>query len=236
MRSVTLNRLPKTCYRMMIKSLKNKLFNKIYLLLRFGNFIPSSSHLKIHKKSKIYGSRLDGVITIGEGCLVARCELYGDIEIGRYTSLNGPNTDIVAEGGKVTIGNFCSIARNVSMQVSNHAMARATTYPIFKNVFKEENINDFISKGDISIGNDVWIGAHALILSGAKINNGAVIAANSVVTGEIPAYAIVAGSPAKVIKYRFSPEVIEQLLKKKWWDWSVERIKLERDFFKTNIK
>ncbi|WP_194242012.1 CatB-related O-acetyltransferase [Winogradskyella eckloniae] len=220
----------------MINKLKNKLFNKVYLLLRFGNFVPLSSKVKIHQKTKVYGSRLDGNIVIDEGCLVARCELYGDIEIGRFTSLNGPNTDIVAHGGKVTIGQFCSIARNVSMQVSNHAMSRATTYPIFKNIFNEEVNNDFISKGDITIGNDVWVGAHSLILSGVKINDGAIIAANSVVTKEVPAYAIVAGSPAKVIKYRFSPEVRAQLYAKKWWDWPIEKIKKESDFFKKNLE
>ena len=219
----------------MIKTIKNKFFNIIYLLLRFGNFIPSTSNLTIDEKAKIYGSRLDGTISIGEGCMVARCELYGTIDIGRYTSLNGPNTDIVADGGKVIIGQFCSIARNVSMQVSNHVMNHVTTYPIFKNVFKEENTGEFVSKGDIIIGNDVWIGAHALILSGTKINDGAIIAANSVVTGEIPAYAVAAGSPAKVLKYRFSNEVINDLKEKQWWNWPIEKIKKEKDFFKNSL-
>ena len=165
-----------------------------------------------------------------------RCELYGTINIGRYSSLNGPNTDIVADGGKVTIGQFCSIARNVSMQVSNHVVTRATTYPIFKNIFKEENKGEFVTRADISIENDVWIGAHAVVLSGAVIHNGAIIAANSVVTGEIPAYAIAAGVPAKVIKYRFSREkVIDDLLEKKWWNWSLEKIKGEKEFFKRNL-
>lgn len=220
----------------MLKKLKYKIFDSIYILLRFGNFIPSSSKVSIHKSAKIYGSRLDGNITVGEGSMIARSEFYGTVQIGRYSSINGPNTDIVAYGGKVTIGQFCSIARNVSMQVSNHVMNRPTTYPIFKNIFKEENIGEFVIRGNISIGNDVWIGAHALILSGATIHDGAVIAANSVVTGEIPAYAIVAGSPAKVIKYRFKEDVIADLLAKKWWDWPIETIKSEKEFFKTNLQ
>jgi len=215
--------------------LKNKLFKIIYHLLRFGNYIPSASAVSIHKTAKVYGSRFDGKINIGEGAMVARCELYGTINIGRYSSLNGPNTDIIADGGKVRIGQFCSVARNVSMQVSNHVMTRPTTYPIFKNIFKEENQGEFVSKGNISIGNDVWIGAHALVLSGVTINDGAIIAANSVVTGEVPAYAIVAGSPAKVIKYRFKQEVVNELLEKKWWDWPIEKIKKEKDFFNKNL-
>ena len=228
--------LPKTSSSKMLRNFKNKLFNSLYLLLRFGNFIPNTSRVSIHHTAKVYGSRLDGDINIGEGSMVARCELYGKIDIGRYSSLNGPNTDIVADGGKVTIGQFCSIARNVSMQVSNHVMTRATTYPIFKNLFEEENEGEFISKGNISIGNDVWIGAHALILSGAKINDGAIIAANSVVAGEIAAYAIAAGSPAKVIKYRFNQQVINELLNKQWWDWPIEKIKTKKKFFERNLQ
>lgn len=220
----------------MLKKLKYKIFDSIYILLRFGNFIPSSSKVSIHKSAKIYGSRLDGNITVGEGTMIARSEFYGTVDIGRYSSINGPNTDIVAYEGKVTIGQFCSIARNVSMQVSNHVLNRPTTYPIFKNIFKEKNTGEFVTRGNISIGNDVWIGAHALILSGATIHDGAVIAANSVVTGEIPAYAIVAGSPAKVIKYRFKEDVIADLLAKKWWDWPIETIKSEKEFFKTNLQ
>lgn len=219
----------------MLKKFKNQIFNSIYILLRFGNFIPTSSRVSIHKTAKVYGSRLDGNITIGEGTMIARSELYGTVDIGRFSSVNGPNTDIVAYGGKVTIGQFCSIARNVSMQVSNHVMNRPTTYPIFKNIFKEENAGEFVIRGHISIGNDVWIGAHALILSGAKINDGAIIAANSVVTGEIPSYAIVAGSPARVVKYRFNEEVIKILLEKQWWNWPIEKIKSEKEFFERNL-
>ena len=219
----------------MIKRLKHKIFKSIYQLLRFGNFMPSTSQISLGKDVKLYGSRLDGNISIGEGVRVARCELYGTIEVGRYTSINGPNTDVVADGGKVTIGQFCSIARHVSMQVSNHAMSRATTYPIFKNVFKEKCDDEFTSKGNIVIGNDVWIGTHSVILSGAKINDGAIVAANSVVTGEIPAYAIVAGAPAKVLKYRFPQNVIDDLLEKQWWNWAIEKIKDEKTFFSQDL-
>jgi virginiamycin A acetyltransferase len=86
--------------------------------------------------------------------------------------------------------------------------------------FKE----DLVSKGNIELGHDVWIGTQCVILSGAKIGTGAVIAANSVVTGEIPPYAIAAGSPAKIIKYRFEEKVISELLQSKWWDKTHEQI------------
>jgi virginiamycin A acetyltransferase len=82
-------------------------------------------------------------------------------------------------------------------------------------------------KGHIIIENDVWIGAKSTIMSGVKIHNGSVIGANSVVTNDVPPYAIVAGNPAKIIKFRFTPEQIHSLLKIQWWNWEEEKIKKE---------
>jgi acetyltransferase-like isoleucine patch superfamily enzyme len=82
-------------------------------------------------------------------------------------------------------------------------------------------------KGDIIIENDVWIGAKSTIMSGIKIHNGAVIAANSNVTKDVPPFAVVGGNPAKIIKYRFTEKQIESLLKIAWWDWSEDRIKTD---------
>ena len=80
-------------------------------------------------------------------------------------------------------------------------------------------------KGDITIENDVWIGANSTIMSGIKIGNGAIVAAGSTVTKDVPSYAIVAGNPAKVVKYRFTEEQIEKLLSIAWWDWDEQKIK-----------
>lgn len=80
-------------------------------------------------------------------------------------------------------------------------------------------------KGDIVIGNDVWIGAKSTIMSGIKISDGVVVGAGSTVTKDVPPYAIVAGNPAKIIKYRFSEDIIEQLLQIKWWEWDENKIK-----------
>ena len=85
------------------------------------------------------------------------------------------------------------------------------------------------------MGHDVWIGTHCVLLSGAKIGNGAIIAANSVVTGEIPAYAIAAGSPAKVIKYRFSEEMISSLNALSWWHWPMEKIQGNKQLFENDF-
>ena len=79
-------------------------------------------------------------------------------------------------------------------------------------------------KGDTEIGNDVWIGYEALVMPGVKIGNGAVIASKSVVTADVPAYSVVGGNPAKVIKYRFEESIIEALQSVAWWNWSAEKI------------
>lgn len=143
----------------------------------------------------------------------------------------GPNLDIFTRDENVTIGNFCSIARNVSFQSYNHNHKKITTYFIGQNLFNENWENERVSKGDIILENDIWIGAHSVILGGIKINNGAIIAANSVVTKEVPAYSIVAGSPAKVIGYRFNDETIIKLQKMAWWDWSISKIKKNKELF-----
>jgi acetyltransferase-like isoleucine patch superfamily enzyme len=87
-----------------------------------------------------------------------------------------------------------------------------------------------ISKGDIHIGSDCWIGERTIIMSGVTIGDGAVVGAGAVVTKDVPPFAIVGGVPAKIIKYRFSAEKIAFLLKEKWWDWDDEKIKQNKDF------
>lgn len=110
------------------------------------------------------------------------------------------------------IGNYCSIAPGVTFVVcSDHPTNTISTYP-FKVMCMNAQPHEAISKGDIVLADDVWIGYGCTILSGVHIGQGAVVAAGSVVTQDVPPYALVGGVPAKVIKYRFEPEIIEQLL------------------------
>ncbi|MCX7745839.1 MAG: Vat family streptogramin A O-acetyltransferase [Clostridia bacterium] len=133
-------------------------------------------------------------------------------------------------GDKLVIGKFCAIASDVKfiMNGANHKMKAFTTYPfgIFGNGWEVgiPGLMDLPFKGDTVIGNDVWIGYDSILMPGVKIGDGAVIAAKSVITKDVPPYAIVGGNPAKVIRKRFSDEVIEYLLQIKWWDWSIEKI------------
>jgi len=179
----------------------------------------------------ICNSKLGGPIQVGEKAKLTEVWLQGAITIGRFSSLNGPNTDIHSLHNPVVIGNFCSIARNVAIQEYNHIFDRCASYFMVQNVFGGSYKADTYSKGAIKIGNDVWIGTQSVILSGVEIGDGAIIGANSVVTSDIPPYAVAMGSPARVIRYRFEPEVIEQLLSLEWWLWPEEKILRNRGLF-----
>ena len=132
---------------------------------------------------------------------------------------------------KLIIGKFCSIACGAKFifNSANHTLSSLSTYP-FPIFFEEwgldvKNItNAWDNKGDIVIGNDVWIGYEAVIMSGVTIGNGAIIGTRAVVTKDVPPYTIVGGVPAKPIRKRFSEDVISCLLEIRWWDWSKERI------------
>jgi len=148
--------------------------------------------------------------------------------IGEYTYGNPTILDW-DEGAKLKIGKFCSIAENVTIFLGGeHRTDWITTYPfsaLNKDWPEAQRINGHPkTKGDVIIGNDVWIGRGVVILSGVKIGNGAVIGTQSVVTRDVPAYTIVAGNPAKIIRQRFDQEDINKLEKLKWWNWSKEKI------------
>ena len=202
-------------------------YAKILLKLkRFNNKILADFYIKafeLPKSTRIIKGDLDfsGKINIGENCTFYNKLTFktnSKIEIGRFTSISGPNTDIISAINPVKIGSFCSIARNVTIQEFNHNPENFTTYYIENNFLNNKDANEKISKGPILIGNDVWIGSQCVILSGAVIGDGAIIAANSVVTGEIPPYAIAGGTPAKVIKYRFSEIKIRKLIESDWFN------------------
>jgi acetyltransferase-like isoleucine patch superfamily enzyme len=191
----------------------------------------------IDKRIIIKGAKVQGNVSIGPGCKIVKgVNIKGNVSIGRQTSITGPQTDILSLINPIYIGNFCSIARNVAIQEANHYSDRISSYYISQNVFKESIIKDVTSKGAIEIGNDVWIGTQSIILSGVKIGNGAIVAANSVVTTDVPPYAVVAGSPAKVIKFRFSDEVIQRLQDLEWWNWELDKIKNNKQLFLNKLE
>ena len=156
-------------------------------------------------------------------------QIYGDmnkIHVGKYTYgeiyVSSPNTS-----NELFIGDFCSIAGNVKFLLgADHPLDRISSYPFKANVLR--NGIDAISKGNIIVDSDVWLGNDCIILSGVHIGQGAVVAAGAVVTADVPPYAIVGGVPAKVIKYRFSNDIIQELLK-------VDYSQLEKEDIEKNI-
>lgn len=166
------------------------------------------------------------------------------IEVGDYTIYN----DFVADPllfeknnvlyhypihrEKLIIGKFCSIACGTKFlfNCANHSLKSLSTYtfPLFYEEWELEKSNittAWDNKGDIVIGNDVWIGYEAVIMAGVHIGDGAIIAVRAVVTKDVPPYTIVGGTPAKEIRKRFDAEVIQQLLLLKWWNWSTDKIR-----------
>ena len=167
-----------------------------------------------------------------------------NIEVGDYTIYNDYVHDprdfeknnvlyhYPINGDKLKIGKFCSIACGAKFLFTsgNHSMKSLSTYtfPIFFDEWGLD-VKDIRSawdnKGDIVIGNDVWIGYEAVILSGVTIGDGAIIGARAVVTKDVPPYTIVGGVPAKPIRKRFDDTIIEKLETLRWWDWDEETIK-----------
>ncbi|WP_265272336.1 CatB-related O-acetyltransferase [Nostoc sp. KVJ3] len=153
------------------------------------------------------------------------------VSVGEYTCFDDTITFALwFHDEKIDIGKFCSLARNITIfGGGEHHITRATTYA-FRLFFPREQTEfaerhgEVRHKGTTSIGNDVWIGYGATILSGVRIGNGAVIGAKAVVANDIPDYAIAVGNPAKVIRSRFRPETVERLLELHWWDWDTKKI------------
>lgn len=173
-------------------------------------------------------------------CFIKNIVANPNINIGDYTYYDDPDGAENFEknvlyhypfiGDKLIIGKFCAIARGAKfiMNGANHRLSGLSTYPfqIFGNGWEKvtPKPEDLPHKGDTVIGNDVWIGYDALIMPGVHIGNGAIIASRAVVTADVPAYAVVGGNPAKILKARFAPDVINTLETLSWWDWPIEKI------------
>ena len=151
-------------------------------------------------------------------------EMGADVEIGDYSYISGPRTFVES----TRIGKFCSIARQTVIGVGNHDHSLVTTHPfIISREFGglvEKSVPSDQKPGPV-IGNDVWIGINSIVMRGVTIGDGAVIAANSVVTRDVAPYVIAGGNPARPLRDRFPPETVEALMCIRWWDWSEEQLR-----------
>ena len=154
---------------------------------------------------------------------------YG-FEIEAY-SYGRPKVRFPESGRKLTIGRYCSIADRVEILLGgDHRTDWVTTYPFaaLPELWPTAagGISFHASRGDVTIGHDVWLGSGCMILSGVTVGHGAVVAAHAVVTRDVPPFAIVGGNPAKLIRHRFEPEAVAALLEVAWWD--LEKAEIER--------
>lgn len=151
-------------------------------------------------------------------------------EIGEYSYVGKSCTIQNTE-----IGKFCSFASGLFMGTGTHPIDLFSTSTLFYRVENTFGISvvkqdmDFEEYQKIEVGNDVWIGTRAMIMDGVKIGHGAIVAANAVVTKDVPPYAIVGGVPARIIKYRFGEDRIKELMDSEWWDWPLEEINEKMD-------
>ncbi|MBB6469600.1 acetyltransferase-like isoleucine patch superfamily enzyme [Aminobacter lissarensis] len=157
------------------------------------------------------------------------------IEIGRKTYGVGKATLIgyYPNDNPLSVGSFCSIADEVVFFFrTDHRPDLVSTYPGYSIASTGDLFDDSVFKGPTVVGHDVWIGYRAMIMPGVSIGNGAVVAAGSVVTKDIPPYAIVAGNPAKLVRMRFDPDTVSVLQAVQWWNWSPGKIRANIDLFR----
>ncbi len=165
--------------------------------------------------------KLGKKVIIREGCKVQK-----NVWIDDYTSIN-ENTQI--DSNTKYIGKYCSISHGVKIGMGSHPLTYISTSTIFyepyRGIVNKLLFDEFKDKGYTLIGHDVLIGANSIILAGVKVGDGAVIAAGSIVTKDVPYYGIVGGNPAKLIKYRFNDVIIEKFNSLKWWNFSIDILK-----------
>lgn len=186
--------------------------------------------------------------TIGQNSYIGDLSRVRDSILGNYVHIDRFNCILKTKIGNYSytgpydmvfnahIGNFVSISYGVTIGPPEHNYHRLSMHPFIYdtrfNIFDRDDVvyNEKFDK-KVEIGNDVWIGCNSTILRGVKIGDGAIVGANSLVKHDVPPYAIVVGCPAKILKYRFSEEIIEELLRIEWWHWDVEKIKRNKDLF-----
>ncbi len=160
---------------------------------------------------------------------------YHDIEVGMYTGRGCFIYGNFRTGTK--IGRYTAIYKTVQRFNANHPMNLKSTHPLFYNPFLGYAEKDLLTRTELTIGNDVWIGHNAILLSGvSSIGDGAIIGAGAVVHQDVPPYAVMVGNPARVIRYRFSEETIGKLLEEKWWEKSFDELKPEFGVFQNPLE
>jgi virginiamycin A acetyltransferase len=208
----------KLAYPRIAIEIGNRLFERQQLDVREGVSISRNCLLR-------------GRVTLESHARVARgCQLFGDIHIGRGSKLN----DGIEVVGELTVGNYCALAPDILFQQKNHKINKPAMQGRFYGRVLDNEL-EHMESGPITVGNDVWIGARSIILSGVTIGDGAVVGAGSIVTDDVEPYAVVAGVPASQVKWRFPAEIRETLQDLAWWELTEETLRGHRKFFEREI-
>lgn len=236
--------------------LVSSFFNSIHKYITSRSDIGAGAYIKNSKLghrvrlgifSTVENSTLHDNVHIGNFAFVSNSTLHRNVTIGPYSHILGAEIESYSYVGsnsdirKASIGKFVSISWNVTIGPPEHLMTSLSTHPfVYSNKWGILPNDSLISYDEYSssceIGHDVWIGANAIILRGVKIGTGAVIGAGAVVTRDVPPYAVVVGVPARILKYRFSQEVIDALLKSKWWNAPPEKISKLVELINKNLE
>ena len=175
------------------------------------------------------GNHVDGS-RIGDWCKLWKNNFVLNTTIGRFTYLGGH-----ASICQTTIGNFCSVGSGFNCGSGLHPTNFASTSPVFYSLGKQCAVtfateNLFDESPPVVVGSDVHVGANVFLRSGLTVGTGAILAAGAVITRDVPAYAIVAGVPARLVRMRFEDGIVERLLRTQWWDWPEERLRTAQPF------
>jgi phosphonate metabolism protein (transferase hexapeptide repeat family) len=175
---------------------------------------------RVHASAILRDCQLGRFTDIGERVSLAECE------VGDYSYLERDSEAIYT-----TIGKFCAVASNVRLNALNHPMERVSQHKItyrpneyFLGAKVDKSFRERRQQARVTIGHDVWVGHGVIILPGRSVGHGAVIAAGAVVTKDVEPYAVVAGVPARRIKWRFTEPVRQRLIALAWWDWEHDRL------------
>lgn len=184
---------------------------------------------KLRHPSSFIGSALVGDVNLGRGCSIARgAQLSDGVRLGDFCYVN---CGVILASGK--LGRFCSIGPYALIGMQEHPTGFLSTSSM---LYGQNNVLGVRSNWNHSphppeIGSDVWIGAFAFIRQGVKIGHGAIVGAGAIVTHDVPPYAIVAGSPARVIRFRFAAQTVADLLDSRWWERTTEELVLKAERF-----
>jgi chloramphenicol O-acetyltransferase type B len=235
-----------------LKRIRNRIKYQVrYPRLSISSTAAISTDVLLLEKVSIGSFTSVETSTLGQGtiihshCILNRVVTENNVALysnGCFEDLNIGCHSYIASYAKISVARicrFCSIGPYLICGYGDHPTDWLSTSPVFFSTLKQcgatfSETDFFEERKPILIGHDVWIGARVFIRDGIKIGNGAIVAAGAVVTKDVPEYAVVGGVPAKVIRYRFSREIIESLLSISWWDWPKEKLCAAQPYFVQN--